>query len=371
MVDILKEGGYEVRGADSGQLALTVLRRDPPDVLLLDLQLGDMDGFQVLSEMRTDPILRDLPTIVVSAHNESDVVVAALSAGAVDYVTKPYQAGELLARVRTQLDLVGMRGRLKEQSAELQEAINELFRSREQVLRASRHAVIAQIAGAVSHAISNPAMGALGYLSYIERKSDDPELRDVAAKATAAVQRIGQVSSSMMALTQPQAAAPPGPFDVGTAVEQALAAFTEKLAELGVEVRVEIPAGTMAVGFAQEFQHALINVLLNAIEAMGDEAGGWIEIKARRTPSEAVLSVSDSGPGVAADMRNQLFDPFVSTKPPSSDAGLGLPLARAAMLRTGGDLTFDPDHGPGARFLLSLPTSGTRPLPSRGGSVSH
>jgi putative nucleotidyltransferase with HDIG domain len=123
LTDLLKAGGYEVRSAISGQLALNAARLNPPDLVLLDIRMPDMDGFEVCRRLKAQAETQDIPVIFLSALSETSDKVQSFEIGAVDYVTKPYQRQELLARVHTHLELSRLRLHLeevvKERTAEL------------------------------------------------------------------------------------------------------------------------------------------------------------------------------------------------------------------------------------------------------------
>jgi len=118
LTDILKEEGYEVRSAISGELALHAAVRNPPELVLLDIRMPEMDGYEVCRQLKSYAETRDVPVIFVSAVSETNEKVQGFEAGAVDFVTKPYQRNELLARVRTHLELNRLRNNLEELVAE-------------------------------------------------------------------------------------------------------------------------------------------------------------------------------------------------------------------------------------------------------------
>ena len=132
LVDILKAEGYEVRPADDGQLALASIMAQPPDLILLDIRMPDMDGFEVCRRLKSRAATEEIPVIFISASGELEEKVEGLRLGAVDYVTKPFQREELLARVRTHLELGRLRAHLEmqvaERTAELRES-EERFRN--------------------------------------------------------------------------------------------------------------------------------------------------------------------------------------------------------------------------------------------------
>jgi response regulator RpfG family c-di-GMP phosphodiesterase len=114
LTDILKEAGYEVRSAINGELALRAAKSSLPELVLLDIRMPEMDGFEVCRRLKNDPAMHDVPVIFVSAVTETDEKVLGFGVGAVDFVTKPYQRDELLARVHTHLELNRLRNHLED-----------------------------------------------------------------------------------------------------------------------------------------------------------------------------------------------------------------------------------------------------------------
>ncbi|MFA6203002.1 MAG: HD domain-containing phosphohydrolase [Gallionella sp.] len=130
LTDILKDEGYEVRAAISGELALRAAILNPPELVLLDIRMPEMDGFEVCRRLKASPATQDVPVIFVSAASETEEKVRGFELGAVDFVTKPYQRDELLARVRTHLELNRLRHHLEdlvdERTVELRESERKL-----------------------------------------------------------------------------------------------------------------------------------------------------------------------------------------------------------------------------------------------------
>jgi len=130
LTDILSEAGYRVQAADGGELALASAFARPPDIILLDIRMPGMDGFEVCRRLKESEATRDIPIIFLSAATELDERVQGLSLGAVDFITKPYQRPELLARVRTHVELALLRSKLERmvlaRTAELDDALTKL-----------------------------------------------------------------------------------------------------------------------------------------------------------------------------------------------------------------------------------------------------
>ncbi|MEG3436830.1 response regulator [Pannus brasiliensis CCIBt3594] len=160
LIDILGREGYQVRPVPSGKLALAAARGLPPDLILLDIMMPDLDGYQVCRELKADPSTRDIPVIFVSAINEVIDKVKAFQVGAVDYITKPFQIEEVLARVDTHLKICSLQKNLARQAEHLTDAIQELERTRDQLIHSEKMAALGQLIAGIAHEINTP-MGAI------------------------------------------------------------------------------------------------------------------------------------------------------------------------------------------------------------------
>jgi len=176
----LLRGSFTVRVANSGQRALQVAARAPhPDLILLDVMMPDMDGFEVLRRLRRMPGLQRTPVIFVTAMDDDSDELAGLELGAVDYIPKPVRPSILLARVRTQLELKQARDQLSDRNASLEHEIARRMRENEQVKSASLHA-LAMLAEARDNETGNHLHRTEAYVeALLERLRRSPEHADI------------------------------------------------------------------------------------------------------------------------------------------------------------------------------------------------
>jgi two-component system, cell cycle response regulator len=131
---LLSDAGYRVRPFTRGEAALAAIQALPPDIILVDALMPEMDGYAVCSQLKADPHTRDIPIIFLSALNETENKIRAFETGAVDYITKPFQIPEVLARIRNQLQIGELQRQYQQQNARLQEEINERRRAQESLI---------------------------------------------------------------------------------------------------------------------------------------------------------------------------------------------------------------------------------------------
>lgn len=135
LMDILGKVGYKVRLAHNGQLALMAVEKEPPDLILLDIMMPGMDGYEVCEHLKANEQTRDIPVIFLSALSGIFDKVNAFNVGGVDYIPKPFQEAEVLARIKTHLALQNMQKQLEAQNLQLQQEIKERKRAEEMLKR--------------------------------------------------------------------------------------------------------------------------------------------------------------------------------------------------------------------------------------------
>lgn len=156
LVDILTEKGYKARPVPNGRLALTAARNMPPDIILLDIMMPEMDGYEVCRQLKEDQLNRDVPIIFISAVNDVLDKVKAFSIGGVDFITKPFQVEEVLARVETHLSRVLLQKNLQKKNEELLEALKQLKTTQDQLILSEKMALLGQLIAGIGHEINTP-----------------------------------------------------------------------------------------------------------------------------------------------------------------------------------------------------------------------
>ncbi len=158
---ILSKNGYQVRPVPNGKLALSAAQRIPPDLVLLDIMMPEMDGYQVCQQLKANEATKDIPVIFISAINDVMDKVKAFAVGGVDFITKPFQLEEVLARIETHLKICSLQNSLQERNEDLATAIQELQATQEHLIQSEKMAALGQLIAGIAHEINTP-LGIIG-----------------------------------------------------------------------------------------------------------------------------------------------------------------------------------------------------------------
>jgi signal transduction histidine kinase len=334
---------YTVRVANDGEAALALAAKDPPQLLITDIDMPKLDGIELAKRFRE--VTRDklAPVLILSAMHSLATRVTGLDAGAVDYVTKPFDPSELKARVRAQFRMRDMAVRLH---------------------RAEQLSTLGILTSGLAHELRNPANGvvnAIGPLremlpSELVTSSGVGPLLEVIEECA---RQLDTLSRQLLGFRDPGTRLDLRPIEASKLVSSALSICLGALN--GVDVRVRIPTDATVVVAPPMMLQVLTNLLENAAHAAGK--GGWISVDVDVSENTTCFEITDSGPGVPPEMRRSIFEPFFTTKPPGVGTGLGLPLARDIVVRHRGSLELR-ERGGRHVFVIALPRRSSDDAPS-------
>ncbi len=349
---MLVEQGYKVRSALNGKLALTGAKAAPPDLILLDINMPGMSGYEVCAQLKADPRTRDIPIIFISALDQIEDKVAAFTLGGVDYVTKPFQVEEVLARVETHLALYTLQRRLVAANAELEASNADL--------RAFAHTVAHDLKAPLGLILGYSELLALDFaqmppeeiaqcLHYVAKTSY--KMRDIinALLLFASVRQADEVARE--------------PLDMGAVVAKVL----DRLAPDIEAARAEIVAPETwptVRSYASWIEQVWVNYISNALKYGRDTETGIaprVELGASDTEDQAgyCFFVRDDGPGLTPEERAKIFTPFTRLHFDQAEGhGLGLSIVQRIVEKLGGQVGVDSAGvGQGCTFWFVLPPS--------------
>lgn len=269
------------------------------------------------------------------------------------------ELGASLAQMTTRLraDEESLRTKI----AEIERYAADLSRAQSRLAQSERLASVGRLAAGLAHEIGNPLSAILGFQELLLQGGLEPqEEREFLERMKRETERIHRVLRDMLDFARPAVASMPGdveaPGSVREAVDDVLALLKPQKAFRDIEVTTDLPGDLPRIALAgPRIVQVLLNLVLNAADAVPRE-GGRITLRAARAPGDHVrLIVEDNGLGIAAEIRDRVFEPFVTTKEPGKGTGLGLAVCLGLVEAAGGTLAVEDADAGGARFVIELP----------------
>ncbi len=237
---------------------------------------------------------------------------------------------------------------------QLKEANEKLIRAQTELVAADRLATVGKLAAGVAHEVGNPLSGILGYLSLIRSKSAGADVPDLVNRIEGEVQRIDDIVRSLLELGKPSRGKA-GPLEVQSLVDSVVRMLTKGPDFGPVQVDVDIEPGLFVRGEAGQVSQILINLVLNAAQALKGQGRITLRGRAVAEMGKAYLEVQDDGPGIPSDILPRVFEPFFTTKSAGKGTGLGLAVSLHLAHGMSGELQASNAPTGGALFRLSLP----------------
>jgi two-component system, sensor histidine kinase and response regulator len=357
---MLAQAGYGVRSFSRGRPALVSAALNPPDLILLDINMPELTGYEVCERLKSDDKLAPIPVIFLSALNQTDDKVKALRCGGVDYISKPFEFEEMKARVETHITLRRLQRALQSQNERLEEAVAartaELAEANQRlrILDRSKNEFLALI----SHEFRTPLNGLLGVgelvLSELTASPENDELREMFEQSR---QRILSILDDAMLLTQIDVERErflAGAVKLSVVLMRAVGATTELVRTR--QVRIEPLSGEdgMVVGDEKLLVKALTALIETAVKF--SERDQTVRIAGMAESDTIVLTVESLGKAIPMDQISKFFDLFSigEASTPGGDLGLGPPVAFRILALFGGTVTVANRDRSGIRLTISL-----------------
>ncbi len=351
MGKLLGVHGHQAGFASNGVEALARVRDELPDVVMLDLDMPRLDGYGVIDALRSDPATETLPILVVTGHSARHVKIRALAVGADDFLVRPFDAYELLIRLR---NLVREK-RLRDEIARRTRA-----ECLERMESAQRLESIGKLAGGIAHDFNN-VLSVIGTYTELAARSipDEHPACDDLAEVKAASRSAGALVRQLLHIARGSSEGDDGESDlievarrVSRMIDRAFGARITLQAQFGAAAaRVPIDAG--------QLEQVLLNLAVNARDAMPDGGTLRFEVAPDGASDQATveLVVADTGCGMSSDVMERAFEPFYTTKRHAGGTGLGLSTCRGIVERAGGRMHCDSSPGVGTQISIVLPRS--------------
>jgi DNA-binding response OmpR family regulator len=368
--------GYDVRPVLSGEMALQVASLAPPDLILLDIKMPGMDGYETCERLKKDPQLAAVPVIFVSALGETFDKVRGFQLGAVDYVTKPFEILEVEARVRAHLELSFLRRQLEkynvrleemvaERTHQLAESLSQLAESRERL--AESHARLAVLDKAkddflhvISHEVRTPLTGIMGVTDLLLQECPAAIATEFSSLVAASQHRLMTLIEDALLFCQIDVDAESGSPPVcrlGSLLEAARSQARTFAERQSVELAPAPPGLGSVVGETANITRALQSLLETAVKFA--RPGTQIQISEETRNDQITLCFESHGQGIPPDALPRFFDLLgvAEAVTPGGDLGLGPALAQRIVSLYGGKVSVQNTEPAGIRLFVRLKTA--------------
>ncbi len=371
-------GDYVIQVATNGEDALDIVNSENvPDIILLDIMMPGMNGYEVCRRLKQNKKTRNIPIIFVTAMNEDCDEEKGLKLGAVDYIAKPTNPAIIKTRVKTHLELKEHRDKLEalveKRTDELKETLAILQAKKEAELsqaakiHSGRLAALGEMATAMAHEINQP-LNAINLvvqgwqvLQHRELLTREKMFEDIDL-VQRSVERISKLIDHVRTLGHTDGEIVD--IDLHEVLDNALSLCLSQFINDEIELKINTLDNIPRVkGIATEIEQVILNILNNARQAVEDYRKNRdqenfqpkVEIFVKFDKQTVNLAIEDNGGGVPPNITEFIFDPFYTTKKKGRGTGLGLSISSQIMTKFNGEITLENHPGNGAAFIVSLP----------------
>jgi signal transduction histidine kinase len=403
---MLTAEGFEVRKALNGKMALTACQIVLPDVILLDINMPVMDGYQVCQQLKADEKTCEIPVIFISALDDVLDKVKAFDVGGVDYITKPFYGAEVVLRIENQINLRLLQIKLQEKNYLLQEALDNLKAAQVQQIQNEKMVALGQLVAGIAHEINNPISFIYGNLQYADQyvqglvhtieayQQEYPQptpkiqkivndidlnfvikdLQDLMGAMSRGSDRIREIVLALQNFSRHDEAQIKS-VNIHEGIDSTLVMLQHRLREtanrLAIVVVKEYGSLPLITCYASELNQVFMHLLNNAIDAIEESfvlddlslveektqrVNPQIQIRTEVTSHTIKIAIIDNGCGINESLKSRLFDPFFTTKPVGKGSGLGLSISyQIVVQKHHGQITCSSSPGTGAEFAIIIP----------------
>ena len=348
--NIFKNEGFQIAIASNGEAAISIARSKLPDLILLDVQMPGMDGFEVCKTLKSDVLTKDIPILFLTAKTESEDIIKGFELGAVDYITKPFNNNELLARVRTHTELQLTKRKLENSNKELKNLV----------------ATKDKFFSIIAHDLRSPFIALLGFSEII--KDDFKDLSEASLLEYINIIYVTandtyKLLDNLLQWSRIQLGKmdfAPEAFNLKKSVDQICHLLNLQSSQKDITLINSMPEDTVIYADNNMLDTIIRNIISNAIKFSTNGSSVVIGINgSKSSPNDSVIYIKDKGKGIPYQDQNKLFklDINYSTTGTNKEkgTGLGLILCKEMIEKHNGKIWFESVPDEGTTFFISLP----------------
>jgi signal transduction histidine kinase len=376
LFELLRNYGFKVLVALDGESAIEQIEYIHPDLILLDIMMPGIDGFETCRRLKVDPRTQDIPIIFMSALSDTLDKVKGFQTGAVDYITKPFQHEEVLSRIETHLTIRSLQKKLEEKNAELAHLNQNLERLVEQktkqLIDQEKTAIIGRLTQGMVHNLKSPLQVIQTSIDLIDTRAtkiNEDSLMKYTKYILQAVTKINQIMDTLMMKSRKEQKQDLQLVNINDLVQREIQLLDGNL-YFKNKIRKKyffdnnIESLPLMYSYISQVFYNLIN---NAMDSMWDRKVRELTIVTRQDESKIYMDIADTGCGIAPEDLSKLFDPFYTSKPAKGEekkegeptgTGLGLYTCIELLKPFNGEIAISSNLGKGSVFTVVLPKSG-------------
>ncbi len=394
LFDLLQSQNYRVATANDGETALSRLDVFLPDLILLDVMMPGIDGFETCQRIKANEVTQDIPIIFMTALSDTADKVKGLNLGAVDYITKPLQHEEVLARIRIQIQIKQLNQKLALRIAERDQSLQDLKKAQARLIQSEKMSSLGQLVAGIAHEVNNPINFIHGNMCHVEEyckslvtmiqlyQKEFPQATpaiqqqaealeidyvcDDVAKLTgsmrAGTERVSQLVLSLRNFSRLDESERKV-VDIHEGINSTLALLNHRLALPGEKPTINIVRDFADLPeiecYPRQFNQVIMNLINNAIDAVEASQSSEPKVSIRTDvicERWVKVAVIDNGIGISDTDKASLFDPFFTTKPVGQGTGLGLSISYQIVTEEhGGKIDCYSTVGQGTEFIVQIP----------------
>jgi len=409
LANIFSTENYRIAMAKDGGSALDFITREKPDLILLDIMMPVIDGFEVCRRLKSRKNTKEIPIIFISALTDTESKIKGFDAGGVDYITKPFQNKEVLARISAHLNIQRLRKSIQKKNILLQQEVEERkqiekeLRTAKKALesankylekrvqdelekRLKQHQLLIQkskleslgkMAAGIAHEINQPLTGiSMGLENILFKLSSDKITDEYLIKKINYFQedinRINHIINHIRTFSRDQTSVLFENIDVNEVCKNALLMMETQYKNHNIKIILDLDNSIgFTVGNKYKLEQVVLNILSNAKDAVDEKYNSVrnsfyqkeIKIKTYQNKESIFLEIEDNGTGIPEEETNNIFDPFFTTKSHEQGTGLGLSISYGIIKEMKGEISVNSELNEYTVMKISLPAVNKREKP--------
>jgi signal transduction histidine kinase len=358
---------YEVLEAVDGQQAVEKAAQFLPDIILLDMMMPEKDGLQACRELRERTSTQSIPIVLLTARADEETKLAALGAGASDFLPKPFSTTELHVRIKNLVESHQYQTKLSKQNQALESTIEQLKDTESQLVQTEKLASLGRMSAGIIHEINNPLNFATTGLYTLRNKGkylaaeQQAEYAEVLRDVEEGIKRVKTIVSDLRMFTHPETESR-DQVEVAEVIGSALRFLSNEWKER-VDIEQVLNPHQVVWANKNKMIHVFTNLFQNSLDALktkefnnGEKPA--IKIEGTMNNTRSIIRIRDNGPGIDTEHLDKIFDPFFTTKDVGEGMGLGLSIVYRIVQECEGRISVNTEVGKFCEFTLEFPVKG-------------